>query len=89
MFQTFHRSIGQHICKTMGVRVEKLELVQVRHHRRVLLLQTIVCEVALNLSSGAATILASQQGRQGVFLCSGTDQDCAEVLDRDMSGENR
>ena len=43
-------------------------------------------ELALNISSGAASLSASQQRGQGVRLCGGTDQDCAEVLHGDMPG---
>ena len=45
-----------------------------------------MAELALNISSGAASLSASQQRGQGVRLCGGTDQDCAEVLHGDMPG---
>ena len=71
----------------MGVRVEKLELIQVCHKPLSIPLENYKFSRTVKMYAGAITILASQQGGENLLCCGGTDQDCAEILDRSVPGK--
>ena len=71
----------------MGVRVEKLELIQVCHELLPIPLENYNFSRTVKMYAGAIAILASQQGGENLLCRRGTDQNCAEVLDRSVPGK--